>query len=199
VLGFFALGNVGGDDGGAAAGAAEVTYLDIELGALKLVPKDSEDAKMFESGIQQAREFSMQPMGGKPPVQAQLPSPEDKKPAVASGKEMITGTVTLSDAMKGKAGPEDTLFVLARATEGPKMPLAIVRKQVKDLPLKFTLDDSTAMTPQSKLSNFDKVVVIARISRSGNAITQPGDLQGMSEVIRPGTTGIKVSVDKIVQ
>ena len=167
--------------------------------ALKLVPKDSEDAKMFESGIQQAREFSMQPKGGQSPVQGQLPAPEDKKPAVASGKELITGTVLLSDAMKGKAGPEDTLFVLARATDGSKLPLAIVRKQVKDLPLKFTLDDSTAMTPQSKLSNFDKVVVIARISKSGNAMTQPGDLQGMSETIKPGATGIKISIDKVVQ
>ena len=167
--------------------------------ALKLVPKDSEDAKMFESGIQQAREFSMQPKGGQSPVQGQLPAPEDKKPAVASGKELITGTVLLSDAMKGKAGQEDTLFVLARATDGSKLPLAIVRKQVKDLPLKFTLDDSTAMTPQSKLSNFDKVVVIARISKSGNAMTQPGDLQGMSEIIKPGTTGVKVSIDQVVQ
>lgn len=167
--------------------------------AHKLVPKDSEDAKMFESGIQQAREFSLQPKGSQPPMQAQRPASEDKQPAVASGKEVITGTVLLSDAMKGKASPEDILFVLARATEGPKMPLAIVRKQVKDLPLKFTLDDSTAMTPQSKLSNFDKVVVIARISKSGNAMTQPGDLQGMSETIKPGAAGIKVSIDKIVQ
>ncbi len=166
--------------------------------ALKFLPNGSEDAKMFESGIQQAREFSLQVKGGKPPVQAQTPASEDKQPAVASGKELITGTVTLSDAMKGKAGPDDTLFVLARATDA-KFPLAIVRKQVKDLPLKFTLDDSTAMTPQSKLSNFDKVVVIARISKSGNAMTQPGDLQGMSEIIKPGTTGVKVSIDQVAQ
>lgn len=167
--------------------------------AHSLVPKDSEDAKMFESGIQQAREFSLQVKGGESPVQAQLPASEGKQHAIASGKELITGTVSLSDAMKGKAAPEDVLFVLARAAEGPKMPLAIMRKQVKDLPLIFMLDDSTAMTPQSKLSNFDKVVVIARISKSGNAMTQPGDLQGMSEIIKPGTTDIKISIDKMVQ
>lgn len=167
--------------------------------AHKLLPKDSEDAKMFESGIQQAREYSLQATGGKPPAQAQSPASAEKQPAVASGKELITGTVTLNDAMKGKTAPEDTLFVLARAADGSKLPLAIVRKQVKDLPFKFTLDDSTAMTPQSKLSNFDKVVVIARISKSGNAMTQPGDLQGISEIVKPGTTGVKVSIDQIVQ
>lgn len=167
--------------------------------ALNLVPKDSEDAKMFESAIQQAREFSLQPKGNQPTAQAQPPASEDKQPAVASGKELITGTVSLSDAMKAKVGQEDTLFVLARAADGSKLPLAIVRKQVKDLPFKFTLDDSTAMTPQSKLSNFDKVVVIARISKSGNAMTQPGDLQGMSASIKPGATDVKVSIDQVVQ
>lgn len=167
--------------------------------AVSLLPKDSEDAKMFEAGIQHVRKLSFQPKESKPSMQAQIPASEEQKPAVASGKERITGMVTLSDSFKGKAGPDDTLFVLARATEGPKMPLAIVRTQVKDLPLKFTLDDSTAMMPQMKLSNFEKVVVIARISKSGQPIAQPGDLEGMSAPLKPGATDLKISIDKIVQ
>lgn len=160
---------------------------------LKQVPKDSEDAKMIGGGIQQARNFIAQGKSGKP-----IPVIEEKKPA-AAGSERITGTVTLSAALAGKARPNDTLFVLARAESGPKTPLAVVRVQVKDLPLQFTLDDSMAMSPQTKLSNFDKVVVIARVSRSGDALPQPGDLQGVSAILKPGSSGVKLSIDSIVK
>lgn len=166
-------------------------------GVLKQVPKGSEDAKMIASGIQQARDFMAQSKSGKP-VAAQPAPVVEKKPA-APGSERITGTVTLSAALAGKARPNDMLFVLARAAEGPKAPLAVVRVQVKDLPLQFTLDDSMAMSPQAKLSNFDKVVVIARISRSGDAIPQPGDLQGVSAVLKPGSSGVKLSIDSVVK
>ncbi|MDE2117661.1 MAG: c-type cytochrome biogenesis protein CcmI [Betaproteobacteria bacterium] len=165
---------------------------------LKQVPKGSEDAKMIASGIQQARDFMAQSKSGKPMTAQPAPGAEEKKPA-AAGSERITGTVTLSAALEGKARPNDMLFVLARAAEGPKAPLAVVRVQVKDLPLQFTLDDSMAMSPQAKLSNFDKVVVIARISRSGEAFPQPGDLQGVSAVLKPGSSGVKISIDSIVK
>ncbi len=167
-------------------------------GVLKQVPKSSEDAKMLEGGIQQARDFIAQGKTGKPMAAPPAPVGEEKKPA-APGSERITGTVTLSAALAGKAGPNDMLFVLARAAEGPKAPLAVVRVQVKDLPLQFTLDDSMAMTPQTKLSNFDKVVVVARVSKSGDAIPQPGDLQGMSAVLKPGSSGVKISIDSVVK
>lgn len=165
---------------------------------LKLIPADTEDAKLVEGGIQQARSF-MQLKNGKAPMLAQ-PAPVEKQQAAASGgKERITGTVTLSDAVKAHANPDDTLFVLVRAAQGPKMPLAIVRKQVRDLPFQFSLDDSMAMSPQMKMSNFDQVVVIARVSKSGNAMPQPGDLQGMSATLKPGKQGVKLSVDTLVQ
>jgi len=104
----------------------------------------------------------------------------------STGKAKISGTVKLVAALAANASPTDTVFVFARAAQGPRMPLAIVRKQVKDLPFAFTLDDSLAMNPDMKLSNFQQVVVGARISKSGNAMPQSGDLQGQTEVIAVG-------------
>ncbi len=165
---------------------------------LKMVPKDSEDAKMISGGIQQARNLIAQGKGGKPMVAQRTPMAEEKKP-LAAGSERITGTVTLSAALAGKARPNDTLFVLARAVKGPKVPLAVVRVQVKDLPLQFTLDDSMAMSPQMKLSSFDEVVVIARVSRSGDALAQPGDFQGTSAAIKPGSSGVKLNIENVIK
>ncbi len=163
---------------------------------LTLLPQDSEDAKMFADGIQKARGAMAQAKGGKTlsgqPVAAQ-------QQPMAAGREGITGTVTLSDAMKSNASPNDTLFVLARASEGPPMPLAVIRKQVKDLPLQFTLDDSMAMSPQLKLSNFDKVVLIARVSKSGEPMPHPGDLQATSTILRSGSKDVKLSIDTMVK
>jgi len=166
---------------------------------LKMIPKDNENAKIIESGIHQARVLLAQKNGGKlpPKMQSSFAGNQVSDKATA-GKEAISGTVTLSDDLKARANPDDTVFVLARAASGPKMPLAIVRKQVKDLPLKFTLDDSSSMSPQMKVSNFDQVVVIARVSKSGNAMTQAGDLQGMSATIRPGKKGLKIKIDQLI-
>ncbi len=168
---------------------------------LKLIPPDSEDAKMIADGIQQARSAMAQAKGGKSVLGQSMvgqPTGGEKKP-MAAGQERITGTVTLSDTMKAQVSPNDTLFVLARATEGPPMPLAVIRKQVKDLPLQFTLDDSMAMSPQIKLSNSDKVVLIARIAKSGDTMPHPGDLQGMSAPLKPGSNGVKLSIDSVVK
>jgi len=163
---------------------------------LKLVPADNADAKMIQEGVLQARHLLAQTKGGKVALE-EINEPAGKPQA--AGKERITGTVTLSDALKSKADPNDTLFVLARAAQGPKMPLAILRKQVRDLPLNFTLDDTMAMSPEMKMSNFDQVVVVARISKSGNAMPQPGDMQGMSKPLALGSAGIKVEIDQSVR
>ncbi len=165
---------------------------------LKLLPpEDSENTRMIEEALTQARQMLAHTKGGKmPPVLDQINEPAPQ--AQAAGKERISGTVTLSAALKGKANPDDTVFVLARAAQGPKMPLAILRKQVKDLPLSFSLDDSMAMSPEMKMSNFDQVVVVVRVSKSGNAMPQPGDLAGMSKPLALGSTGVKVTIDQQV-
>jgi cytochrome c-type biogenesis protein CcmH len=79
------------------------------------------------------------------------------------------------------------------------MPLAILRKQVKDLPLQFTLDDSLAMSPANALSGAKQVIVGARISKSGNAMPQPGDLLGQSAAVAVGSSGLKIDIKDVVK
>jgi cytochrome c-type biogenesis protein CcmH len=101
-----------------------------------------------------------------------------------SATPTIQVSVSLSETLQAQARPDDTLFVYARAPAGPRMPLAIVRLTAADLPATVTLDDSSAMMPNMKLSVFDEVVVMARISRSGDAMTRSGDLLGSSAPLR---------------
>jgi len=107
------------------------------------------------------------------------PAPETT-PAPATATGQLAVEISLSPALADKASPSDTVFIFARAAEGPRMPLAIVRRRVSELPIKVTLDDSMAMTPAMRLSNFPDVVVGARVSKSGNAMPQTGDLEGLS-------------------
>ncbi len=132
------------------------------------LPPDSKDAEMLRGSIADAQQRM-----GIEPTEQQVQQPAQTDSAAAAS---ISGRVTLADTLKDQVSPDDTVFVYARAASGPRMPLAIVRKQVRDLPFDFTLDDSMAMMAQMKLSNFDKVVVSARVSKSGQAITQSGDL-----------------------
>ncbi len=120
----------------------------------------------------------------------------EKNSATIENKTTITVTVTLDPALASKAKPEDILFVYAKAVGGPPMPLAIVRKQVKDLPLKVILDDTMAMTPRARLSGFERVYVGARISKSGNASAEAGDLQGRSAIL---TTGGKEKTQVLIE
>lgn len=84
--------------------------------------------------------------------------------------------VKLDDKFAATVNADDTLYVLAKAINGPPMPLAVVKKKVSDLPLTIELDDSMAMLPQARLSSFSEVKLIARISPSANPIQQSGDL-----------------------
>jgi cytochrome c-type biogenesis protein CcmH len=115
--------------------------------------------------------------------------------APPSRSAAIAGTVNLSTAFAAKTAPTDTVYIFARAAQGPKMPLAILRKQVKDLPVTFSLDDSMAMAPEMKLSNFDEVIVGARISRSGSATAQSGDFEGFSKPVKLGANSVAVVID----
>lgn len=117
------------------------------------------------------------------------------RPKAAGAK--LTGRVELAGALQAKAAPEDTLFIFARAASGPRMPLAIVRKQVKDLPIAFSLDDSMAMAEGLQLSAFPLVVIGARVSKSGSATPASGDLEGQSAEVKPGANGVTVLIDRV--
>ena len=111
----------------------------------------------------------------------------------------VSGTVTLDPALKARVADTDMVFIFARAAEGPRMPLAVIRKTVKDLPLRFTLDDSMAVMPSLKLSSVARVIVGARISKSGNATPTPGDLQGLSQPVQIGTKDISITINSEVK
>lgn len=131
--------------------------------------------------------------------QAGLPQAAAEKKSAAvptASTASVSGQARLSPALKNFANPEDTVFVFARAVSGPRMPLAMLRIQVKDLPVDFNLDESMGMTPQMKLSDFPEVVIVARVSKAGSAIPQPGDLEGMSAPVKLGTRNLKIEISR---
>jgi cytochrome c-type biogenesis protein CcmH len=163
---------------------------------LPLLPADSDMGNSVRSSIQEAQ----QKQGGMPKSSAPIAQDQQQgapKSSTASAEvkaKSVSGTVRLAPALAARAAPEDTVFVLARPAQGGRMPLAAVRVKVKDLPLAFSFDDSMAMNPSAKLSDFAEVVVAARVSKSGNVMPQRGDLEGVSKPLRPGTSGIVVQI-----
>jgi cytochrome c-type biogenesis protein CcmH len=123
--------------------------------------------------------------------------PADHPPIKKAGaSRAITGKVVLDPSMAGKAAGADTLFVFAKDVSGPPMPVSIVRAMKKDLPFTFRLDDSTSPMPSRKLSDIDRVVIVARLSKSGKAMPESGDLEGMSQPVKPGAEGITIVIDR---
>jgi cytochrome c-type biogenesis protein CcmH len=125
-------------------------------------------------------------------------APRAAAAADASAARSISGSVAVAPALASRADPAATLFVFARHENGPRMPLAVLRASAAELPLRFTLDDSQAMSPATRLSSATAVRIEARISRSGNAAPQPGDLVGTSGVVEPGARDVKIMVDKVL-
>ena len=106
--------------------------------------------------------------------------------------------MTLDPALAAQTAPGDSVFVFARAANGSRMPLAVQRARVKDLPLAFRLDDSMAMAPGMNLSSASQLTVGARISKSGTAIAQPGDLAGEATGVAPGANNIAIRIGTVV-
>jgi cytochrome c-type biogenesis protein CcmH len=107
--------------------------------------------------------------------QVKAPASPAKAQSAGSVAEIIV-TVELDPSLRDKVSTTDTLFIFAKAMQGPPMPLAAVKKTVAALPITVSLTDAMAMMPQMKLSNFEQVKISAVISKSGQPGTQVGDL-----------------------
>ena len=148
--------------------------------ARKPLDANNPDLAGLESAIATVRERL-----GMPPAKA--------APAVTSGLN-VTGQVNLSASLKSKANPNDVVFIYATPANGDRMPLAIFKTTVSQLPFNFTLDDSTAMAPDRKLSAAGEVMVKVRVTKSGNAMPQSGDLSGSLGPVKVGAKGLKLEI-----
>jgi cytochrome c-type biogenesis protein CcmH len=164
---------------------------------VKVAPAGSELAESTRGSIDEARSrmAGSAPSGTANSAAASAVgagAPAKAPPAARAVPASVSGVVEIAPALAGKVAPTDTLFVFARAAEGPRMPVAILRAQAKDLPLRFTLDDRSSIMGGSKLSDHAQVIVGARVSRTGSATPQPGDLQAYSAPVAPGATGVHI-------
>ena len=153
----------------------------------KLLPPDSDDAKMIQGSILEAR--------GK----ANLPPEDFSKPAVvapAAGGKSISGVVSLDPNLTSRVKPEDIVMVIARAP-GARMPVAIMRGRAADLPMRFVLNDSLAMTPDALISNMSEVTIEVRVSKSGQAKAESGDLFSSTQTVKVGADKLKIVVDQV--
>lgn len=134
-----------------------------------IMPADSPDIRIIDSNIAEATQLA-----GLPPDTA----------AAANAVSTLTGTVSIDGKLASRVTPGSVLFIYAKAADSPGPPLAVIRMAVAGWPVSFRLDDSMAMMPSRRLSSFDRVIVEARISTSGQAIPAPGDLFAVSPVLR---------------
>jgi len=152
---------------------------------LALLPPESEGAKEIRADLAQ--------------LDAEQKPGASATAATGAAPKQVSGTVAIAPALRDKVRPQDTVFVLARAAATGRMPVAVMRLQAKDLPARFVLDDSLAMRPEISISHFDQVSVEVRISRSGQAQAQAGDLRGTQPNIPLGRDGIALVADEVVE
>ncbi|HEY0587529.1 MAG TPA: hypothetical protein VGD52_15435 [Pseudoduganella sp.] len=149
---------------------------------LPLVPDDSEFARSTQAGIAEARARQGIPAAAPGAAQAEQAVPE-----------RVSGTIRLAP---GSAAPQpgQTLFVYVRAAHGSPMPLAAIKRPVAEFPLPFALDDSNALASGTHLADSGKLIVGARISASGSATPQAGDLEGQAGPVAAGSSGLVIEL-----
>lgn len=163
---------------------------------LSIAPPESEIGRSIVSSINEAQKMAGQPVTmPQVTLAAAQAAPAAAATVTQAASAEVAGTVELDAALRSKVSDTDTVFIYARAAEGPRFPLAVLRKQVKDLPTSFVLDDTMSMVPNAKLSNFPMVVVGARISKSGSATPSAGDLEGVIDPVRPGAKGLLIRIN----
>ena len=165
----------------------------------RVVPPDSEDARWLTDAIAKTREHlaGVGGVGAKTPAAPSATTPPAPSPTTAAAGASVSGRVSLAPALAAKVQPGDTVFIFARNPQGSRLPLAVQRIQVSALPFSFKLDDSMAMSPEAKISGASEVRIEARVSRSGNATPQSGDLIGASATVKPGADKVEVLIDQV--
>jgi cytochrome c-type biogenesis protein CcmH len=171
---------------------------------LKVVPADSEFARSVIGSIAEARGLAgvaAAPVKDAKPAAAKAGAAPAK--AAKAAKEpaagvSLAGTVSLDPSLAAKAAPGDTVFILARPAAGSRMPLAIARVTVAQLPYRFNLDDSMAMAPGATISSHAQITVVARVSKAGSAAPQKGDIEGSIGPVAPGASGLKIVLSRVL-
>lgn len=156
----------------------------------QVLPADSQMVQSISASIAEARGLAgsgVAKVGEKPASRQE------------SAELSIRGAVRLSPALAAKVAPGDTVFVFARAINGPRAPLAVRRFRADQLPVDFVLDQSAAMSPNLTLAQFKEVVVGARIAKSGSATPQRGDLEGLRQPVKVGASRVDLVIDSVIQ
>ena len=143
----------------------------------------SEEAKSLGEAVDKARAIA----------EGKVAAPDPATPA----PETVSGEVSLSGKVASQAKPDDLLFIFARPDEGSRMPLAVVRAKVSDLPLQFAFDDSMALAGGQKISDLGTITIEARVAKAGKAQSSSGDLYGSVKGVKPGSKEVKVVIDQV--
>ncbi len=170
---------------------------------LAMLPPDSQTAKTMAGNIAETEQLMLAQQnnangGGSTPLSDTLSQGTLSEGGGAVSGSSVSGVVTLSQSLAAEVLPTDTVYIFARMMNGPRMPLAILRTEAGKMPIEFTLDDSMAMDASMNLSSASEVMVMARISRSGNATPQSGDMQGGVQNVKIGTAGIEIVIDEVI-
>lgn len=156
-----------------------------------VLPADSSDARIIAANIGEARQ-KLGTKAGDPSTSmpaAELTALMRAGANLPNAGTVVRGEIDLDKRWHSKVPAGTTLFIFAKEAGAAGPPLAVIRNATGAWPVKFQLDDSNAMMPTRKLSGFTRVIVEARISRSGNATPQAGDLRAVSAVLDPHRAG----------
>jgi cytochrome c-type biogenesis protein CcmH len=162
---------------------------------LKLLPPESPYAQDIAEAQKEATRLSRGAVTGLDNLADQAPAAGQDKPAAGPGAT-LQGKVDIAPALKVKVSDNDVIFLFARSAQGGA-PVAALRSTAGKFPLEFELSDAMAMNPDNKLSNFKEVTLTARISKSGQPMGAPGDLEGSLAGVKVGARDIKLTIDKV--
>lgn len=182
-----------------------VRALELEPGntkALVLAGKEAFERRRFAEAVafwQRAREATQDPrLRG--PIETSIAEAQALQApgrVAESSQPFVAGRVTVAAALKDRIGPDDTVFVFARPADGSRMPVALLRRKGRELPLDFALDDSLAMTREARLSQNERVMLGVRVSKRGDAIPASGDLEGELGPVKLGSAGLVLELSRV--